>query len=148
MRCPNGVRQRDCADAAVGPLLLSTCSPVRIINVASTAHLFGRMDFDDLMGEQQYDRWRAYGQSKLANILFTYELARRLQTSSSSITANCLHPGVVRTELPRWGRAPCRTTAVVAWQPSRCAAAAPAASPASLSSALRCGVDACSLPGT
>ncbi|KAF8071115.1 RDH14 [Scenedesmus sp. PABB004] len=76
-------------------------NPVRIVNVASTAHLFGRIDFDDLMSERSYDRWRAYGQSKLANIMFTYELARRLQPSTA-ITANCLHPGVVRTELPRY----------------------------------------------
>ena len=55
----------------------------------------GRIDFDDLQGERSYSGARAYNQSKLANILFTYELARRLQ--DTSITANALHPGVVRT---------------------------------------------------
>ncbi|WIA11936.1 hypothetical protein OEZ85_012018 [Tetradesmus obliquus] len=83
------------------PLLKQNPNPVRIVNVASTAHMFGKMDFDDLQSRNNYDRWRAYGQSKLANILFTYELARKLQPSSS-ITANCLHPGVVRTELSRY----------------------------------------------
>lgn len=60
------------------------------------------MWFDDLMLTNSYDRWKAYGQSKLANVLFTYELARRLQPATN-ITVNCLHPGVVRTELSRWG---------------------------------------------
>ncbi len=54
-----------------------------------------RMDFDDLQGERRYGGMRAYGQSKLANVLFTYELARRLE--GSGVTANCLHPGVVAT---------------------------------------------------
>jgi NAD(P)-dependent dehydrogenase (short-subunit alcohol dehydrogenase family) len=83
---------------------LSSCcrSPVRIINVASAAHAFGKINFDDLMCEASYDPWKAYGASKLANIMFTYELARRLRPSSSKMTANCLHPGVVRTELGRW----------------------------------------------
>jgi NAD(P)-dependent dehydrogenase (short-subunit alcohol dehydrogenase family) len=58
----------------------------------------GRIDFDDLQGERSYSGSRAYDQSKLANVLFTYELARRLRARSvTSITANALHPGVVRT---------------------------------------------------
>eukprot|EP01023_Acetabularia_acetabulum_P038746 TRINITY_DN370_c1_g1_i5.p4 TRINITY_DN370_c1_g1~~TRINITY_DN370_c1_g1_i5.p4 ORF type:complete len:194 (-),score=28.14 TRINITY_DN370_c1_g1_i5:626-1207(-) len=74
----------------------------RIINVASSAHLFGEMNFDDLMFEKRnYDAWRAYGQSKLANILFTYELSRKLQ-GKTRCTVNCLHPGVVATELARY----------------------------------------------
>lgn len=55
----------------------------------------GRIDFEDLQGERSYSGARAYNQSKLANVLFTYELARRLQ--ASAVTANALHPGVVST---------------------------------------------------
>eukprot|EP00882_Tetradesmus_deserticola_P013760 GHRQ01014613.1.p1 GENE.GHRQ01014613.1~~GHRQ01014613.1.p1 ORF type:complete len:292 (+),score=92.51 GHRQ01014613.1:48-923(+) len=83
------------------PLLRENPNPVRIVNVASTAHMFGKLNFEDLQSRINYDRWRAYGQSKLANIMFTYELARQLQPSTR-ITANCLHPGVVRTELSRY----------------------------------------------
>jgi len=70
-------------------------APARVVTVASHAHTMGRMDFDDLHGERSYSGARAYNQSKLANILFTYELARRLP--GTSVTANALHPGVVRT---------------------------------------------------
>jgi NAD(P)-dependent dehydrogenase (short-subunit alcohol dehydrogenase family) len=72
-------------------------SPSRIINVASAAHAGAHLDFEDLQGHQSYDGNRAYSQSKLANILFTYELARRLV--GSGITVNCLHPGVIGTRL-------------------------------------------------
>ncbi len=65
----------------------------RIVNVASAAHRGARLDFDDLQGERGYSAWRAYGRAKLANIMFTYALARRL--SGSGVTANCLHPGFV-----------------------------------------------------
>lgn len=69
----------------------------RIVNVASEAHKFGDIDFDDL-GHAQNFRWmKVYGQSKLANILFTQELARRLEGSST--TVNALHPGAVSTGL-------------------------------------------------
>ncbi len=67
----------------------------RVVTVASHAHAMGRIDFDDLQGEQSYSGARAYNQSKLANVLFTYELARRLR--GTSVTANALHPGVVST---------------------------------------------------
>ncbi len=67
----------------------------RIINVASMAHKRAIIDFDDIEGERHYAKWKAYGQSKLANIMFTYALARRLK--QSNVTANCLHPGVVGT---------------------------------------------------
>jgi retinol dehydrogenase 14 len=67
----------------------------RVVTVSSNAHSMGRIDFDDLQGEQSYSGARAYNQSKLANVMFTYELARRLQ--GTSVTANALHPGVVRT---------------------------------------------------
>jgi retinol dehydrogenase 14 len=66
-----------------------------VITVSSNAHATGRIDFDDLQGERSYSGARAYSQSKLANILFTYELARRLQ--ATAVIANALHPGVVRT---------------------------------------------------
>lgn len=70
----------------------------RIVNVASAAHAFVRgMHFDDLHAERGYRMFREYGRSKLANILFTRELARRL--AGSDITVNCLHPGAVSTSL-------------------------------------------------
>lgn len=67
----------------------------RVVTVASGAHKMGRIDFDDLQGERSWSGSAAYDRSKLANVLFTYELARRL--TGSSVTANALHPGVVRT---------------------------------------------------
>jgi NAD(P)-dependent dehydrogenase (short-subunit alcohol dehydrogenase family) len=74
---------------------LQESAPARVVTVSSNAHAAGRIDFDDLQGERSYSGERAYSQSKLANILFTYELVRRL--SGTSVTANALHPGVVRT---------------------------------------------------
>lgn len=70
-------------------------TPARVVTVSSNAHTSGRIDFDDLQGEVSYSGSRAYNQSKLANVLFTYELARRLE--GSGVTANALHPGVVNT---------------------------------------------------
>ena len=70
-------------------------APARVVTVASNAHATGQIDFDDLQGERSYSGSRAYNQSKLANVLFTYELARGLR--SSAVTANALHPGVVST---------------------------------------------------
>jgi retinol dehydrogenase 14 len=67
----------------------------RIVTVSSGAHARGRIDFDDLQGERNYSGQRAYSQSKLANVMFTYELARRLE--GTGVTATVLHPGVVRT---------------------------------------------------
>ena len=75
--------------------LLKASAPARIVNVASTMHTGGVIDFDDLQGERSYGGIRAYSQSKLANVLFTYALARRLE--GTGITANCLHPGGVAT---------------------------------------------------
>jgi NAD(P)-dependent dehydrogenase (short-subunit alcohol dehydrogenase family) len=73
-------------------------APSRVVTVASHAQALGRIEFDDLQGERSYSGARAYNQSKLANVLFTYELARRLAaTSATAVTANALHPGVVRT---------------------------------------------------
>jgi retinol dehydrogenase-14 len=74
---------------------LEQSMPARVVTVASGAHTAGRIDFDDLQGERGYSGSRAYSQSKLANVLFTYQLARRLD--ATSVTANALHPGVVRT---------------------------------------------------
>ena len=89
----------------LGPFLLTTLAlprliesgSARIVNVASTAHVQARhgMPFDDLQSTRSYAGMRAYGASKLANILFTLELARRLD--GTGVTANCLHPGTVRT---------------------------------------------------
>jgi retinol dehydrogenase-14 len=80
--------------------LLKAAAPARIVTVSSSGESMGRINFDDLQGEQRYSGMRAYSQSKLANVLFTYELARRLD--GSGVTANCLHPGVVRTEFARY----------------------------------------------
>jgi NAD(P)-dependent dehydrogenase (short-subunit alcohol dehydrogenase family) len=78
--------------------LLKVSAPARVVNVASGSHVGARIDFDDLHGEKHYWGFRAYGQSKLANILFTYELARRLE--GSDVTVNALHPGYVDTGIP------------------------------------------------
>lgn len=67
----------------------------RIINVSSDAHRSARIHFDDVQGERRYRGWRAYCQSKLANLLFTYELARRL--ADTRLTVNAVHPGFVAT---------------------------------------------------
>ncbi len=72
-----------------------TSAPARIVTVSSGAHTMGRIDFDDLMGEQDYSGQRAYNQSKLANVMFTYELARRLD--GTGVTATALHPGMTNT---------------------------------------------------
>jgi retinol dehydrogenase-14 len=74
---------------------LKQSAPARVVTVSSNAQAMGQIDFDDLQGEGSYSGARAYNQSKLANVLFTYELARRLE--GTSVTANALHPGVVRT---------------------------------------------------
>jgi NAD(P)-dependent dehydrogenase (short-subunit alcohol dehydrogenase family) len=74
---------------------LKANAPMRIVNVASEAHRNAMLDFDDLQTAKNYSGWLAYRRSKLANILFTSELARRLK--GTGITANCLHPGFVAT---------------------------------------------------
>jgi NAD(P)-dependent dehydrogenase (short-subunit alcohol dehydrogenase family) len=75
--------------------LLQASAPSRIVNVTSEAQRAGIINFDDLQAENGYSAQRAYSQSKLANILFTYELARRL--AGTGVTANVVHPGAVRT---------------------------------------------------
>jgi len=76
---------------------LRATAPSRIVNVASTAHSSGTLNFDDLQGEVAYKGHKAYANSKLANIVFTYELARRIR--GTGVTANCVHPGVIHTNL-------------------------------------------------
>jgi retinol dehydrogenase-14 len=70
-------------------------APARVVTLSSEAQRQGRIDFDDLQGERSWSGQRAYNQSKLANIMFTYELARRLR--GTGVTANVLHPGIVRS---------------------------------------------------
>jgi NAD(P)-dependent dehydrogenase (short-subunit alcohol dehydrogenase family) len=75
--------------------ILKNSAPSRIINVSSDSHQGATINFDDLMGEKHYSGYGAYGASKLANIMFTYELAERL--SGTQVTTNALHPGFVAT---------------------------------------------------
>jgi NAD(P)-dependent dehydrogenase (short-subunit alcohol dehydrogenase family) len=72
---------------------LVSSAPARVVSTASAAHYGAKLDFDDLQCERGYGAWKAYNRSKLANILFTRELAKRL--AGTGVTANCLHPGVV-----------------------------------------------------
>src|SRR5437588_1481452 len=74
---------------------LKASAPARVVTVSSGAQSMGRIDFDDLQGARNYSGQRAYNQSKLANVMFSNELARRLE--GTGVTANSLHPGVVRT---------------------------------------------------
>ena len=69
----------------------------RIVNVSSGAHTTGNLNFDDLQKEQKYGSFKAYGDAKLCNVLFTYELARRLEAEHAPVTVNALHPGFVNT---------------------------------------------------
>jgi NAD(P)-dependent dehydrogenase (short-subunit alcohol dehydrogenase family) len=87
----------------LGPFLLTNLlldrlvasAPARIVTVSSGAQSMGKIDFDDLMGERKYSGQTAYNQSKLANVMFTYELARRL--AGTGVTATALHPGMTNT---------------------------------------------------
>ncbi|KAG7488558.1 hypothetical protein MATL_G00036110 [Megalops atlanticus] len=79
--------------------LIKRSTPARIVNVASTAHRWGSIRLDDINSERRYDPVKAYGQSKLANILCTRSLAKRLQ--GTGVTVYSLHPGVVRSDLWR-----------------------------------------------
>ncbi len=81
------------------PRLRAAAPGARIVNVASDAHRWGVLDFDDLQNERRYRAMKVYGQSKTANILYTRELARRLD--GSGVTVNALHPGSVATRLGR-----------------------------------------------
>ena len=85
---------------------LKSSAPARVVTVSSAAHRNVVLDFDDLQGERRYSGFGAYSRSKLANVLFTHELSRRLE--GTGVTANCLHPGVVATgifrNVPGWLR--------------------------------------------
>jgi NAD(P)-dependent dehydrogenase (short-subunit alcohol dehydrogenase family) len=80
------------------PLLLATAG-ARVVTVSSTAHRPGRMHWDDLQSERSYSRWGAYGQSKLANLLFTFELDRRARAAGRDLVAVACHPGYAGTNL-------------------------------------------------
>src|SRR6266700_791330 len=80
--------------------LLKASAPSRIINVSSVGHYSGHINFDDLNLEKEYGGWKAYGQSKLALVLFTHELAKKLQ--GTEVTVNAVHPGTVATNI--WSR--------------------------------------------
>jgi NAD(P)-dependent dehydrogenase (short-subunit alcohol dehydrogenase family) len=75
----------------------------RVVTVTSNAHRMGRIAFDDLGGERRYGRWRAYSQSKLANLLFALELDRRLRASGSKVKSFAAHPGYAATNLQHAG---------------------------------------------
>jgi retinol dehydrogenase-14 len=79
--------------------VLKASAPARIINITSSGERSGTINFDNLQGEGRYSGFQAYNQSKLAMILFTYELARKLE--GTGVTVNCVHPGVVVTNLGR-----------------------------------------------
>ena len=80
--------------------ILKKSAPSRIVTVSSVSHYGGHLDFDDLQMEKGYRVMRAYARAKLAQVMFTHELAKRLQ--GTGVTANCLHPGAVATNI--WGR--------------------------------------------
>ncbi len=91
---------------ALGGLLLDRLLATpgsRVVSVSSSAHRIGRIDFDDLQGERRYGPWRAYGQSKLANLLYTFELQRRLARSGAQTIAVAAHPGYAATQLQERG---------------------------------------------
>jgi NAD(P)-dependent dehydrogenase (short-subunit alcohol dehydrogenase family) len=76
------------------PVLKNTPNS-RVVSVASGVHTSGKLDFSNLQGEQKFNGWQSYGDSKLENVMFTFALARRL--AGTGVTANCLHPGFVKT---------------------------------------------------
>lgn len=111
MRCPKSVTE-DGIEMQLGVnhighflltnLLLDTIklsAPSKIINVSSVAHIRGKINIDDLNSVESYDPGDAYSQSKLANILFTKELSKRLK--NDQVTVNAVHPGLVDTEITR-----------------------------------------------
>jgi len=86
-------------------LLRASDGEARVVTQSSGVHERGEIDFDDLHGERDYDKWGAYGQSKLANVLFAYELQRRLDEDTDDITSLAVHPGYADTNLQaRTGR--------------------------------------------
>jgi NAD(P)-dependent dehydrogenase (short-subunit alcohol dehydrogenase family) len=83
--------------------LLAASGAGRVVNVSSGVHRMGRMHFDDLQGEKHYGKWTAYGQSKLANLLFTAELEKRLRAANLPVIAVAAHPGYAATNLQTAG---------------------------------------------
>jgi protochlorophyllide reductase len=79
--------------------LLRQSPAARVVHVTSGAQYFGRISFDDLQGERRYDRWQAYSQSKLANVMTAVELQQRLQAEGSGVLSLAAHPGLARTNL-------------------------------------------------
>ncbi len=79
--------------------LLARTPGARVVNVSSGMHQFGKLDFSDLQGERRYRRWGAYGASKLANLLFMYELARRASAAGVDLRSVAAHPGYAATNL-------------------------------------------------
>ena len=91
--------------ALTGLLLdrLTETEGARIVNVSSMAHKMGNVRFDDLQRERRYNKWEAYGQSKLANLVFTYELERRLREADKALVVAACHPGWSSTNLQEAG---------------------------------------------
>lgn len=89
--------------ALTGRLLEALRPSARVVTVSSQAHRMGKMNFDDLMGEQKYRTWGAYGQSKLANLLFMRGLAERLERAGSTVASVAAHPGYASTHLQAVG---------------------------------------------
>ena len=85
--------------------LLTTSPDARVVTLSSTVHRIGKMNFDDLMGAKRYRAWPAYGQSKLANLLFTSELQRRATAAKAPLRAMAAHPGFALTNLQSTGPA-------------------------------------------
>jgi len=92
--------------ALTGELLerLRAAEGARVVTVSSTAHKTGRINFDDLDGKRRYFRWAAYGQSKLANLLFAYELERRTERAGLDVRSMAAHPGYAATNLQTAGQ--------------------------------------------
>eukprot|EP00871_Galdieria_phlegrea_P002473 jgi/Galph1/3226/GphlegSOOS_G1941.1 len=82
--------------------MLIANSPSRVVVVSSYGHVFGKIDFDNIQWERNYAGFAAYGASKLANILFVKELDKRLRRKNAKVSVFAVHPGAVRTELPRY----------------------------------------------
>jgi retinol dehydrogenase-14 len=94
---------------------LMASAPARVVTVSSGAQVQGKIDFDDLMGERKYSGQRAYSQSKLANVMFTYELAKRLE--GTGVTATVLLPGVTRTAFGAEDSAPAMALVIAGLRP-------------------------------
>lgn len=80
--------------------ILKSSAPSRIIVLSSLAHKYGEINREDLNSEKSYNKYKAYSQSKLSNILFVHELAKRLK--DTGVTVNAIHPGIVKTDLGRY----------------------------------------------